>query len=324
MKIRSRYVVGIVALSMLFGVTACSNAKKDAVATVNGTAITRTEFNKQVASTEKQNPTAFTGTSGAKVLAEFKKSLLERLIENELIRQAAVKEGAKVTSTQIDAQVTSIKAGFANEAAFTAALKSSGMSLADLRSSVRDQLLYQYLYNKVAPSKTVTDAQITSYYNAHKSEFTTPAQSRLSHILFATADKAKAQAALAKIKAGGDFATIAKESSIDTGSAVKGGDLGWAASSTYVTEFATAADKLKVGQISGLVQTQFGWHIIKKTGQKVATQKTLAAAKSDVKAAVLQKERSDAFNAYLAAFRKTAKIKVLDSSLESTATATSN
>lgn len=321
MKTRSRFLVGALALCMLLSVTACSNAKKDAVATVNGTAITRAEFDKQVEATKKQNPTAFTGTNGAKVLSEFKKSLLERLIENELIRQAAVKEGAKVTSTEIDAQVSSIKAGFASDAAFQSALKSSGMSMADLRNSVRDQLLYQYLYNKVAPTETVTDAQITAYYDSHKSEFTTPAQSRLSHILFATADKAKAQAALAKIKAGGDFATIAKESSIDTGSAVKGGDLGWAASSTYVTEFATAADKLKVGQISDLVQTQFGWHIIKKTGQKAATQKTLAEAKSDVKAAILQQERSDAFNTYLAKFRKTAKIKVLDASLESTATA---
>lgn len=323
MKIRSRFVVGILALSMLFASTACTSSK-DTVATVNGTAITRTEFDKQVAATEKQNPSAFTGTSGAKVLAEFKKSLLDRLIENELIRQAAVKEGAKVTSTEIDKQVASIKSGFEDDAAFTAALKSSGMTLADLRSSVSDQLLYQYLYNKVAPTVAVTDKEISAYYEKNKADYMTPAQSRLSHILFATADKTKAEAALIKVKSGSNFATIAKESSIDTGSATNGGDLGWAASSTYVTEFATAADKLKVGEISGLVQTQFGWHIIKKTGEKAATQKTLAQATSDVKTTLEEKSRGDAFNAYLAKFRKTAKIKVLDSSLESTATATSN
>lgn len=135
----------------------------------------------------------------------------------------------------------------------------------------RDRILSDYRLSQVdqanQPSMQALEAYALSSYKADPKKFETPEQVRVSHILFRGPDttiQEQAQRALAELKAGADFATMAKERSNDPGSAAKGGDLGFAAHGRMVKEFEEAAFALKnPGDLSGIVQTQFGLHILK-------------------------------------------------------------
>ncbi len=108
---------------------------------------------------------------------------------------------------------------------------------------------------------------------------TSQEQVRASHILLATRDAA-VELIDTRLKAGEDFATVAKEVSTDTSSAVNGGDLGWFSRGVMTTPFEEAAFSLKVGEISEPIQTQFGWHIILVTDREENRPLTLTTLRS--------------------------------------------
>ena len=138
----------------------------------------------------------------------------------------------------------------------------------------------------------VSDAEIQAYYNTHQDQYKTAAQLKTRHILISVAKdadaktdaaaKAKAQDALKQVKAGGNFAELAKKYSDDPGSKDQGGELPMMAASGLVPEYAQAAMALNPGQTSDLVRTQFGYHII-QTEQKIPAQvKSVAEAKDSI------------------------------------------
>ncbi|AMO99823.1 surA N-terminal domain protein [Collimonas arenae] len=148
-----------------------------------------------------------------------------------------------------------------------------------------------------AAQVTVSDADIKSYYDNNLVHYTTPEERRASHILISVkkdapaaeqaAAKAKAESLLAEVRKNpADFAKLAKANSQDTASAEMGGDLGYFASGSMVKPFADAANKLKQGEISDLVQSDFGYHIIELTGIKPAQVKPLDDVKADISAEI--------------------------------------
>jgi peptidyl-prolyl cis-trans isomerase D len=141
---------------------------------------------------------------------------------------------------------------------------------------------------KVADTIQVTDAQIQDYYNAHKDEYRTPERVHARHILLSTANKpkddvpkiqAQAEALLKQIKSGGDFAELAKKNSQDPGSAQKGGDLGWVSRGQMVKNFEDAVFTLKPNEISNVVTTEYGFHIIQVLEKQPAHLQTLDEVK---------------------------------------------
>ena len=135
---------------------------------------------------------------------------------------------------------------------------------------------------------TVTGQQIERYYNENIQQYQQPEQVRASHILLKTegkddaAVKKQAEALLAQLKGGADFAELAKKNSEDTGSAVKGGDLDFFGRGQMVKEFDEKAFSMQPGQMSDLVKTQFGYHIIKVTDKRAAATKTLPEVRTQI------------------------------------------
>ncbi|MDQ6759228.1 MAG: peptidylprolyl isomerase, partial [Acidobacteriota bacterium] len=124
---------------------------------------------------------------------------------------------------------------------------------------------------KVAESIQVSDAQMQQYYNSHRDQFRTPERVKARHILLTTTGKSpeetakiktKAEGLLKQIRGGADFAELAKQNSDDPGSKANGGDLGWVVRGQTVKNFETAAFSLKPKEISNLVTTEYGFHII--------------------------------------------------------------
>ena len=134
----------------------------------------------------------------------------------------------------------------------------------------------------------VTPQDVQKYYEDNRAQYSTPEQLTASHILLKTegkddaAVKKQAEALLAQVKGGADFAAVAKKSSEDEGSAVNGGDLGAFNPGEMVKEFSDATAALAPGQISDLVKSQFGYHIIKAGEKKPATQRTLDEVRAQI------------------------------------------
>lgn len=130
---------------------------------------------------------------------------------------------------------------------------------------------------------SVSKEEALAYYNEHQAAYTAPERVRVRHILIPLAEKEKAQTVLAEIKNKADFAKLAKQNSIDTGSAEKGGELGWFARGQMVPEFEKAAFELKnPGDISELVETKFGYHILKLEEHKNSEVRPFVEAKTMV------------------------------------------
>ena len=143
----------------------------------------------------------------------------------------------------------------------------------------------------IAAQLTVSEAEIKSAYDSRKDRFQQPEERRASHILIASEklgkDKAKARAEelLAEVrKAPASFAELARKNSDDPGSAAKGGDLGFFGRGMMVKPFEDSAFSLKEGDISGVVESDFGYHIIKVTGIHAAKEKPLAEVKDEIEA----------------------------------------
>lgn len=297
------------------GVAGCTQ-DKSIVATVNGAPIKIEEITAQLAQMKKQSPQTFEGTQGVKIESEFKAKILESLIQLELIKQAAKDLGVEVTDKQIDDYIKQLETQYGGKAGLDAAMKQSGVEMTQLRESIKNRLLVDGVTKKSqAASATVTDAQIKAYYDANKAMFGSKTEVDAQHILVATKDKALAEKILDQVKSGADFAKLAKQYSTDPGSKDSGGNLGWAPSSQYVTEFAKATEEMKVGSVS-LVQTQFGWHIIKLLGRKPGTQKSLAEVTDQIRQILAQQAQSDNFTKYVDDLKKKAKIEILDPELK--------
>ena len=154
---------------------------------------------------------------------------------------------------------------------------------------------------------SVSDAEIAQFYETNKQRFTTPEERTASHILITKAQgakpaeeaaaKAKAEAVLAEVRKNpADFAAIAKSQSQDAGSAANGGDLGKVERGTFGKAMDDALFGLKEGEISGIVPSEFGYHIVKVTSVKPQTQKSLADAKDAIAAEVKKSKLSKKYS----------------------------
>ncbi len=297
-----------------FGAVGCAN-DKGVAARVDGAAIKLADIDSQLVTMKKQSPTTFQGTEGAAREQDYRARILESLIQIQLIKAAAAKAGITVTDAQVDTQIKTLETQYGGKTGLDSAMKQAGVTTAQLKDNLRSRMLVDALSKKVAPVSTPTDKQIADFYAKNKSMFAQQEQVHARHILFTTADKATAEKVLAQVKGGGDFAALAKQYSKDPGSASKGGDLGWAAPTTYVQTFADAVKAMAKDEVR-LVESTFGWHIIQLLDRKPAAEKTLVEVKDQVKQLLQQQEQSKVFQTYLDKLKKAAKIEVLDAKLK--------
>jgi parvulin-like peptidyl-prolyl isomerase len=298
-------------------VPAIGCSKSDVVATVNGDKITRSAFERQVELAKMQSPQAFETEESA---AEYRPVVLEGMIDAMLLRQEALAKDGDLSDTAVDARIEMYTASYPTPEEFEKALTDAGITMNDLRGSIRDQLAYEFVYTLASEEATpLTDfsaQDVAAYYEERKEDYVKPAESHLQHILFDADDKATAEKVLAEVRAGGDIEALAKKHSKDDSVAQNSGDLGWSPTSTYVPEFKAAADKLAVGAVSDLVQTKLGWHIIKKVEERPEVATPLSEAEPFVRQALAQAAMDTAADDYIARLRSAATIEFLDEDLK--------
>ncbi len=249
----------------------------EVVARVNGEAIGKGEFDQAVMALE--------ANAGQQVPTDQRdavlRGVLDQLIGYHLLVQETKARKVIVPETDLDARIAQIRQQFPSDDAFKQVLAQRNMTLEKLRADAGDDLrVSKMLDAEIGAKIAVTPAQVDEFYQKNPDQFQQGESVRASHILISfpqNADaaakltaKTKAEAVLKEVKAGKDFAALAKEHSQDPGSAPNGGDLGFFQQGQMVPAFDQVAFKLSPGEISELVETNFGYHIIKVAEKKAA------------------------------------------------------
>ena len=250
-------------------------------------------------------------------LQEFRKNILNSLIEQEVLYQESVAQGIKIDPAEVKAELANFKKQFETEAAFKKQIAQMNFTEAIILAQIgRSKSIQKFIAEKIMPGIKVTDADVKKYFETHPNEFKLPERVHASHILVKVDPKApdaekvkkearkKIEGIKVKLDKGEDFAKVAMADS-DCPSKAKGGDLGFFERGQMVKPFEEAAFKLKPGEMSGIVETQFGFHIIKCQEKKEAS--TLAFA--DVKEKLLSKLKEDRFKETFPKYMETLKKK---------------
>jgi len=200
---------------------------------------------------------------------------IERTFITALIEEEAERRGIAITSEEVDAEFERQYEFFLaseriTEEQLATYLLSQGMTMAGFqensRKSVEAQMLVEAVQRAVSGTIDLSNDDIATYFEENRTDYNREERVKASHILVETADQA--QSLLLDLSAGADFAEMAREHSIDTGSGALGGDLDWFVRGQMVPPFEEAAFSLEIGQLSEAVETEFGFHIILLTGRE--------------------------------------------------------
>ncbi|PIU28274.1 MAG: hypothetical protein COT09_05410 [Candidatus Hydromicrobium americanum] len=222
-----------------------------------------------------------TDEEGLKTLEAY---IIDSLIVTRLLEKYAVENDIAVTDKEVSEQMQSIIDTYPSEEDFEKVLKENGIDKKFWEGELRSQMLRSKIFNKVTADVIVTDQEVKQYYNNNKNTlFLVPVKLKASHILVIfpwVKDNSeeteegreealgKIEMVQEKLKDGGDFEDLARQYSDDTTSAEKGGDLGFISKGQMVEEFDKALFALDVGEVSGIVETEYGFHIIKATDRQ--------------------------------------------------------
>jgi peptidyl-prolyl cis-trans isomerase C len=289
----------------------------DVIARVNGENITKAEFDKLIAQMEM--------SAGQPVPKERRDEVFRRAIDQlvtfTLLGQETRARGIKADEKQVEEQIQQVRGQFKTEEEFKKALVGRGLTPEALRSDIsRESSINTMMEAEVAGAAAVSDADVKDFYDKNPDKFKQPEGVRASHILIPTpqgADdtakktaRAKADALLKQVKSGGDFAKLARENSSD-GSAQQGGDLGVFTKGQMVPAFEQAAFALQPGQVSDVVETQFGFHIIKVTERKDASTVPIEQVSDRVRQFLAGQRKQERAEAFIKQLKDKSKIEVL-------------
>ena len=290
----------------------------DVLARVNGTAITHAEVDRAIRIFLAQNRVSHDISPEARTQAE--EAALEQLVATILLYQTGLKLEIKGLDKQIVARINLEKTKFATPAAYNSVLKANNFTEQDAQETVRTDIVVTNLIDKEIVSRIViSEADIKKFYDQNQEKFMKPENVRLSHILIGVAPETttkekqtareKAVSIRSKILAGADFATLAKAESSCL-SKEQGGDLGVFEKGEMIPEFEKAAELLKNGEISQVVETRDGYHILKLVEKNNAAVVAFDETKVKIEYFLKQIKTQQAIKDYVADLRKTAKIEM--------------
>jgi len=288
------------------------------VAVVNGSVIRQSALDRDLLAIRKRF------TSSGKALKEsqlpaIRKEVLENLINRTLLLQESVKQGIKVDDKLIKKQMAEMKKRYDNAADFEKKLEEANLSAKDLKKQIQVGMAVQQLIDlKFVQKITITNQEAKTYYEGNIQRFSQPEQVKASHILIKVDPKAdetktkeakdKIEKIQKKVKDGEDFAALAKEFS-EGPSAPKGGDLGYFGPGRMVKPFETAAFKMKPDEVSDIVKTRFGYHLIKVTDKKAAKQVTFEEVQDKLKNFLKQQKVQKEVDVYIKQLKESAQIE---------------
>jgi peptidyl-prolyl cis-trans isomerase C len=288
----------------------------DVIARVNGETVNRKDVEDYV-----QNLEGARGPIPADQRDRIYRGIIDQLVGYKLLSQEAKSRKVVVPDAEIDARIDAVKKQFPSEDLFMQTLIERKLTLEQLKSDARRDLsIAKLIEGEIASRIALKPSQVEDFYKDNPDRFKQPERVRASHILIKVPEgaddaakaeaKAKAQKILKDLKAGKDFAALAKQHSQD-GSAANGGDLGFFEQGQMVGPFNDVAFKLKPGETSDLVETQFGYHIIRVAEKQPARTVPLEELRPQVEQFLQNRNKETETEAFVKSLRTKGKVEIL-------------
>ena len=306
------------------------------VATVNGTELTADLLKREMIAyrllVHQQGKTLETKNE-----EKIAHRLLMKAIDDELVYQQGLKQNIKIDSVIINQELSHIQKQFPDKKLFLAALAAQRLTFEVLKMNIKKTLVKdEFVRIKIAPEVAVTDEKVKSFYDENKGTFIKPETFKVSHIYVSipspgdgeaesAEDRVKAKEiidwvkkearkkidrASLTLKGGRAFSSVAKEFSEDPKTSQNGGDLGFMMKSQTLPEIASAMVKLKEGEVSSVIESSLGFHIIQLTSKKESHAIALDEVKSEILNHLLKIETEKELQSYLSDLRKRSKIRI--------------
>ncbi|OGP84866.1 MAG: hypothetical protein A2Y95_09305 [Deltaproteobacteria bacterium RBG_13_65_10] len=260
------------------------------------------------------------GENAQAEISQARREVLDQLVDQKLMEQVIKRYNITAGDTEVDLAIEDVKKqnGITQEA-LERALTREGISWEEYRDQVRKQIERTKLVNRQVHTRTkMDDADAKKYYEAHSEEFKQEEEILVRHILIPIgpgsteeqkeAARKKAQEVLAKIRAGADFAQLAKQVSSGP-TAAQGGSLGWLRRGETLPEFEAAAFVVDKGQTSDLVPTKIGFHIVRVEDKRPAHTLSFSEAREAIKRKITQDKMEADFSDWLKKLRENAYIE---------------
>ena len=323
MRIRNMWFTAVVVavIALLCVVSSDAASKKEVFAAkVNGIGIKTITLDAAV-NNFIENQKMFGTSVKDEEKDKLKKDILNELISAELLYQASQKAGLGNLTKESESQLENIKKGFGSDQEFQKVLKERGIDIKDLKEDIKKGVyINAYLEKNVFPKlNPVTEDEKKQEYETNKESLNVPDEVKASHILIKADEKAapeekqkakeKIEALRARAMSGEDFAKLAKENSED-GSAPNGGDLGYFRKGDMVKPFEDTAFSMEKDQLSPVVETQFGYHIIKVSDKKAAHTLTYEEVSKNIEQFLMNKHKREEINKTVEDLKKNAKIEI--------------
>ncbi|WP_279283113.1 peptidylprolyl isomerase [Clostridium sp. C2-6-12] len=295
------------------------------LATVGNENIMEDDLNKAMknydAKLKQQYGADYANNSNLKAaIKNLKKQELDKLIAEKILLKKAVELNLKPTdidiSKKVEEEANKFKTKYSGLGQYENILKQNGINETEFKEVIKNSVIVKAVEEDILKNVTITDEEAKSYYDKNKENiFTKGAGANVAHIL--VTDEQKAKELKAKLDAGADFGTLAKENSIDNGSKNNGGSLGFVQYNTeeLVREFVDGFKNLKEGQVSEPVKSQFGYHLIKVTGIKSGEVIPFDEAKEQLKNFLLEQKKDAVYDSKIKEWKTALGVKTYEDKL---------
>ena len=291
------------------------------VVRVNGHILTRQDYDREITRIIQQFASMGQALTGSQ-LRDVENDILDNLVETVLIYQHSLKAGVVAAEEEIQEEFDSIKNQFPTESDFKEALENQYHTAKSLREQVkRDLTVNQYIETEILADLSVEDSELLDYYDINKSEFVSSHRVRASHILVlvdAEADQITKQIAIEKLEnvkkelaAGEGFSELAKTYS-EGPTGPYGGDLGFFGRGQTDPSFEDAAFTLQIGEVSDIVESEYGYHLITVTDVLPAGVILFSDIKEVLKENLLGEKNRSAVEEFVESLRSSAQIEMFD------------
>ena len=320
MKTKSLFIFAVLSY-LLLSSTSTAKVVDRIVAKVNDDIITLSDLKKNISIMQELNENEFNKKVLSKTFKSEKEKVLNKMIEEKLHLQYAKKQHIVPSKGEIDNTIEEIKKNnnFTDDL-LEMMLKREDLTLEKYRTKLKERIAISKAINMGVKSRIkVNEKEVISYYNKNKKNFLKPEAIKVRHILFLVDDKMnrkeakkqkkKAMHVLELSKRGDNFEELAKIHS-EGPSRDTGGDLGWIKKGEMIPSFEKTAFALIKGDISNLVKTKFGYHIIKVEDKKKPTIKTLDEARDEVQKILFKEKFDTRYNTWMAELKKKSFIEV--------------
>jgi len=290
------------------------------VASVNGVAISSTLFERNFEEYMRDNNINIGSIRYPQRLKQYKKELLDMLINAELVWQEASKKQITASAEEVQQVIAEVRSQFKTEDAFVKTLTGEGYTVESYNTHISRMVSSRkYLDQLGMTASEISDEVIHDFYVNNPDKFQFPDLAHARHILLKTsaemtdADKKTVRSKMEdiqhKLKKGEDFSEVAKQFSEDSSSS-RGGDLGYLPKGAMAGAFEDAVFSLKAGETSGIVETPFGFHIIEVLGQRKAGLAQEEEVKEQIRAFLQQQKRRNVVKDEIDRLRKESKIEI--------------